>query len=213
MAELWSNLDIIIVSGLLILGASLMLLASVGLLRLPDLPTRMHASTKAGTLGAALTMLAVAVFIPEPAVIARSMAVIAFLLLTAPVAAHVIGRAGYFVGVPLWEGTIKDDLAAQYDFETHVLHSGDHDHKSLEEVRAAAKEARVAQDAADEVSEAVEESEEVDEEPEEVDEEPDEVDEEAEEVDEEAEEVVASSKDKKKDKDRREVEAAEPEEV
>ncbi len=109
---------------LLFMGSMLMLLAAVGLIRLPDLPTRMHASTKAGSLGAALIMLAVAVAMPSADVWARAIAVIAFLLLTAPVAAHVIGRAGYFVGVPLWEGTVKDDLADQYDYANRTLKSG-----------------------------------------------------------------------------------------
>ena len=110
---------------LLLVGSLLMLLAGVGLIRLPDLPTRMHASTKAGSLGAALIMAAVAVAMPDAGVVARVVAVVAFLLLTAPVAAHVIGRAGYFVGVPLWKGTVKDDLAGQYDFESYTLASGD----------------------------------------------------------------------------------------
>lgn len=114
----------ILVSTLLLLGAALMLLASLGLIRLPDLPTRMHASTKAGALGTALIMIAVAVYFAEVAVVTRALAIIAFIILTAPVAAHVIGRAGYFVGVPLWEGTIKDDLKASYDPETHQLRSG-----------------------------------------------------------------------------------------
>ncbi len=117
---------------LLLGGSLLMLLASVGLIRLPDLPTRMHASTKAGTLGAALIMLAVAVAMPSADVWARSIAVIAFLLLTAPVAAHVIGRAGYFVGVPLWEGTVKDELAEKYDFKRHTLASGSLDEREID---------------------------------------------------------------------------------
>ena len=113
-----------VAAGTLLLGSLLMFLAAVGVLRLPDLPTRMHASTKAGSLGAALTIIAVAVFMPEIPVIARAAATVVFLLLTAPVAAHVIGRAGYFVGVPLWEGTVKDALAEQYDFKTQKLGSG-----------------------------------------------------------------------------------------
>ena len=50
----------IIVSVLLLAGASFMVLAAVGVLRLPDLPTRMHATTKAGAMGAMLTMAGVA---------------------------------------------------------------------------------------------------------------------------------------------------------
>jgi multicomponent Na+:H+ antiporter subunit G len=70
---------------------------------MPDLLTRMHATTKAGALGAGLIMLAVAVHFAEAAVVARAVGVILFIMLTAPVAAHAIGRAGYFVGVPFWE--------------------------------------------------------------------------------------------------------------
>lgn len=114
----------VLVSFALLLGAALMLLASIGIIRLPDLPTRMHATTKSGALGTSLIMIAVALAFMETAVVARALAIISFIILTAPVAAHVIGRAGYFVGVPLWEGTIKDELKENYDPETHHLRSG-----------------------------------------------------------------------------------------
>ncbi|WP_409524340.1 monovalent cation/H(+) antiporter subunit G [Nitrincola sp. MINF-07-Sa-05] len=105
-------------------SAVFMLLAALGILRLPDLPTRMHASTKAGALGAILVMFAVSLHFADGVVVAKSIAVVLFILITAPVAAHAIGRAGYFVGVPLWEGTVKDDLKESYDPETHRLYSG-----------------------------------------------------------------------------------------
>lgn len=114
----------IAISGLLLLGGALMLLAAIGIIRLPDLPTRMHASTKSGALGTSLIMVAVALTFREGAVTARAFAIISFIILTAPVAAHVIGRAGYFVGVPLWSGTVKDDLKERYDADTHYLRSG-----------------------------------------------------------------------------------------
>jgi len=114
----------ILVSGLLIFGALLMLLAAIGLIRLPDLPTRMHATTKSGAMGTSVIMIAVGFAFMEPVVWARVAAIIVFIMVTAPVAAHVIGRAGYFVGVPLWEGSIKDDLKDHYDPETHRLRSG-----------------------------------------------------------------------------------------
>ncbi|MDQ2077727.1 monovalent cation/H(+) antiporter subunit G [Marinimicrobium sp. ABcell2] len=113
-----------ILSTFMIVGAALMLLAAIGIIRLPDLPTRMHASTKSGALGTSLIMIAVALAFMDTAVSARAFAIISFIILTAPVAAHVIGRAGYFVGVPLWEGTVKDALKESYDPETHQLHSG-----------------------------------------------------------------------------------------
>ncbi len=114
----------VIASLLLFIGAALMLLAAVGAIRLPDLLTRMHATTKAGALGAALTIAGAAVHFADPGVTARAAAVIAFIFLTAPVAAHLIGRAGYFVGVPLWKGTIKDELKPHYDAGNHSLRSG-----------------------------------------------------------------------------------------
>ncbi|GHC22663.1 monovalent cation/H(+) antiporter subunit G [Aidingimonas halophila] len=109
---------------LMLTGASFMLLAVVGLLRLPDLLTRLHATTKAATLGVAMVMVAVALHFAQVAVVARAFGVILFLLMTAPVAAHVIGRAGYFVGSRLWNGTIKDELRPHYDPITHELRSG-----------------------------------------------------------------------------------------
>lgn len=114
----------LVTSILLLTGGALMLLAGVGAIRFPDLLTRMHATTKAGALGAALTVAAVAVHFADGSVTARAIAIILFLILTAPVAAHLIGRAGYFVGVPLWEGTVKDELKPHYDPETHELRSG-----------------------------------------------------------------------------------------
>jgi len=49
--------------------------------------------------------------------------VIAFLFLTAPIAAHMIGRAAYFVGLPPWKGTKVDELQGHYDPESHALSS------------------------------------------------------------------------------------------
>jgi multicomponent Na+:H+ antiporter subunit G len=95
---------------LMLAGAAFMLIAAIGVLRLPDVLMRMHASTKAGTLGAGLLLLAVALIYGEIGIATRALATIAFLVLTAPVAAHMIGRAAYLVGVQLWEGTIVDEL-------------------------------------------------------------------------------------------------------
>ena len=94
---------------LLILGSAFMLLAGVGLLRLPDLFLRMSATAKAATLGAALAVLGAGVHFDEWAILGRALIIVVFLLLTAPVAGHMIGRAGYRRGSPLFEGTICDE--------------------------------------------------------------------------------------------------------
>ena len=91
----------ILVSVLLLVGAAFMVLAAIGVLRLPDLPTRMHATTKAGALGAMMTMGGVAFYFGDSTVAARAVAIVIFIFLTAPIAAHVIGRAGYFTGTNL----------------------------------------------------------------------------------------------------------------
>jgi len=116
-----------LVAILLVTGTFIMLLAGIGVLRMPDLLMRMHATTKAGTLGAGLVMLAVAAHFLDAGVTARALAIILFIMLTAPVAAHAIGRAGYFVGVPLWGKMLKDDLKDRYDPDTHLLRSPDDD--------------------------------------------------------------------------------------
>ena len=90
---------------------------------MPDLLTRMHATTKSGVLGAGLIMCAVMLFFGESSVTLKALAVMAFTTLTSPIAAHTIGRAGYFIGVPLWEKTLKDELQGRYDEQSHTLRS------------------------------------------------------------------------------------------
>jgi multicomponent Na+:H+ antiporter subunit G len=104
-------------------GSFFMFLAGVGLLRMPDLFLRMSAMSKAGTLGSGLMLLAAALFFQDLVITTRALAAIVFILLTAPVAAHMIARAAYFIGTPLWEGTIQDDLRGHYHTRSHILDS------------------------------------------------------------------------------------------
>lgn len=99
---------------LLIAGSFFSFVAALGMLRLPDTLTRMHAATKAGTLGAGLILIAEAVFYQEIGITLRALAAIVFLLLTAPVAAHLIGRAAYYSGIKLWQKTWIDQLKEFY---------------------------------------------------------------------------------------------------
>jgi multicomponent Na+:H+ antiporter subunit G len=104
-----------IISALLLLGGAFFTLAaSVGILRLPDFFLRVHAITKAGTLGVGMIFLGVAVFFGELAVVTRALATVAFVLVTAPVSSHLIGRAGYLDRVKMWEGTSIDELRELY---------------------------------------------------------------------------------------------------
>ena len=96
-------------SGLFIAGATLALLASVGVLRMPDVLTRMQASTKASTLGLGCLLLGLAIRNPELSFVIRAGSIAAFMLLTTAVGAHVIARAAARGGAPLWEGTVVDE--------------------------------------------------------------------------------------------------------
>lgn len=100
----------LVIAVLLFSGSLFTLVASVGLLRMPDLFMRLSAATKAATLGIALVLAAVALHFNQTGVTGRVIAIIAFVILTAPVAAHMIARAAYFIGVPLWKRSISDDL-------------------------------------------------------------------------------------------------------
>jgi multicomponent Na+:H+ antiporter subunit G len=70
----------------------------------------MSATSKAATLGASLVLLGAAAHFGTAAAAGRTVVIVAFLFLTAPVAAHAIGRAGYRRGSPLWKGTVADEL-------------------------------------------------------------------------------------------------------
>jgi multicomponent Na+:H+ antiporter subunit G len=104
-----------LMAALVLLGGFFCFVAGLGVLRLPDALIRMHASTKAGTLGAGLILAAVAIYFADTATITRAVVAILFLLITAPVAAHMIGRAAFRVGVPLWNTKIEDGAEKNLD--------------------------------------------------------------------------------------------------
>ncbi len=117
-----SDILIIVLSTL---GVLFIMLAGIGMIRMPDFYMRASISTKAVTLGVGLILVAVAVAFNDFALTSRVIAIIIFIVLTAPVAAHMIGRAAYFVGVEMWKHSVRDDLKDKYDKKTHQLKSED----------------------------------------------------------------------------------------
>lgn len=113
----------LLTAALLVVGAPFLLLAGVGMVRMPDVFSRMQCATKASTLGVTCVLLAVAMHFNDLGITMRALAGSIFFLLTAPVSAHLVGRASYFLGVPLWEGTVLDELRGRYDLRTHRLDS------------------------------------------------------------------------------------------
>lgn len=66
-------------------------------------------------------MLGAAVHFEEFAISIRALAILLFIFVTSPVAAHLLGRSAYIAGAPLWDGTLSDDLKGKYDQKTHEL--------------------------------------------------------------------------------------------
>ncbi len=112
---------------LLVSGALFMFVAALGVVRFPDLFTRMHTATKSASFGSVLMLCAVAVYFGDVWVIFETILVIFFIFLTTPVGAHMIGRVAYLLGAPLWEGTVIDELKGRYNMRKRVLESGLHD--------------------------------------------------------------------------------------
>jgi multicomponent Na+:H+ antiporter subunit G len=84
-----------LVGSLMVAGSLMSLAAAVGLLRFPDLMTRMHAAAKPQVLGLLLFLLAMAVEFRSWALVPALMVCWIFQILTVPVSAHMVGRAGY----------------------------------------------------------------------------------------------------------------------
>jgi multicomponent Na+:H+ antiporter subunit G len=80
---------------LVLLGALFFLVAAVGVHRLPDALTRMHATSKATTLGVLLVLVGTAVVLHPARGVTMLVMVGLFQIVTAPIAAHLVGRATY----------------------------------------------------------------------------------------------------------------------
>jgi multicomponent Na+:H+ antiporter subunit G len=97
---------------LIVLGALLSLITTIGLIRLPDTYTRSHAASKSATLGIMFILTGALFFfwMEKGYISARLVLGIVFVFITSPVAGHLISRAAYYTNVPLWEKTTQDDL-------------------------------------------------------------------------------------------------------
>jgi len=104
----------IIAGLLLIIGSLFILIATIGILRMPDIFLRMSATTKAATLGICVVLIGTAMFYQDFGILTRVVIIIMFLGLTAPVAAHMIGRAAYLEGLPLWHKTHIDEMKDEF---------------------------------------------------------------------------------------------------
>lgn len=114
----------LIAAVLLLLGGILTIAAGVGLVRFPDAPSRLHAATKPQVLGLILVLIALAVSSRSWSMLLLLIPVVVFQMLTAPISAHIVGRAAYRTGNYRKDLIFQDDLAAAIDRERVDHQSG-----------------------------------------------------------------------------------------
>ncbi|MFD1746586.1 monovalent cation/H(+) antiporter subunit G [Rhizobium helianthi] len=103
-----SMLANIIIALVILAGSSFSLIAAIGLNRLPDMFTRMHAASKAGTVGSGLLLLAAGLHANDLSVLSRALAGFLFFILTAPISAHLLAKAAHQVGYRLHSSSLDD---------------------------------------------------------------------------------------------------------
>jgi multicomponent Na+:H+ antiporter subunit G len=96
-----SNLLLGIEYAAIVVGVFFMFVASLGVLRLQDFYMRIHAPTKAATLGLIFLLIAVSIAVRELALVTKAVLAVLFIMATAPVGAHLLARAAYRNRVPM----------------------------------------------------------------------------------------------------------------
>ena len=115
----WTAVADVLAAACLLSGAFLACAAGVGVVRFPDLLARMHAGTKPQVLGLILLLAGEALRVRTLQVVGMLVLVAVFQLMTAPVAAHMVGRAGYRTG------KIRSDLLEVDELTADQASDGD----------------------------------------------------------------------------------------
>lgn len=119
---------------LILIGVFFMLTSTIGLLRFPDFYIRMSAITKGATLGLGLILLGLGTYFNQPDILLKVLAIIFFIFITAPVAAHVIGRTAVQNRTPFWDRTNLEEFQ-DYLKKGHLDKIRLHDKYEEEEIR------------------------------------------------------------------------------
>ena len=91
------------------IGCAFVVTAAIGVVRMPDLFSRLQASSKAPAPAIALVLIAAVIRIADMAVAVRALALLVLVFVTSPIAAHLIARAGFVTHVQLEAGTRVED--------------------------------------------------------------------------------------------------------
>lgn len=119
MGTAFETIITLCVALLLVGGAIFSLLAAIGIVRFPDLYTRMHAASKAGTVGSGLLLLAAGLHSLDVAILSRALAGFFFFVLTAPIAAHLLAKAAHQAGYRLTKQSVIDQLPQRQEPRGH----------------------------------------------------------------------------------------------
>lgn len=111
----WDTVADVVSAVFLLCGAFLAFAAGVGVVRFPDLLARMHAATKPQVLGLILVLAGLSLRLRSWGAVATLFLVVIFQLLTSPVAAHMVGRAGYRTGKVRTDLLVVDELTRDQD--------------------------------------------------------------------------------------------------
>jgi multicomponent Na+:H+ antiporter subunit G len=104
----------VIVGVLAGIGIAFSLSGALGILRMPDLYSRIQCSSKTITMGAVPALIALVVGEGVVSSYAARALIVGFLLLVVnPAASHALARAAYRAGVPMWPGAVRDEAAAE----------------------------------------------------------------------------------------------------
>ena len=101
-----------------LIGSLFLLLGSIGLIRMPDVFTRIQAGTKASTLGTILSLLGIGlIYLP---IAGKVFLLIVFILITNPVSSHMLARAAHYIGVKKADVTVVDKLSEYREREKNI---------------------------------------------------------------------------------------------
>ena len=120
----WEVVADVLAAACLSLGALLTLIAAIGLVRFPDVLTRMHSATKPQVLGLLLILLGLALRLRDPGALGVLVLIGLFQLVTTPVASHMVGRASFRAGQVRRDLLVVDELSPTLPPPPDVLAHG-----------------------------------------------------------------------------------------
>ncbi|WP_416952322.1 monovalent cation/H(+) antiporter subunit G [Nocardioides sp. T5] len=107
----WTQVADLAAAVCILLGALLALIAAIGVVRLPDLLTRMHAATKPQVLGTVLVMTGVALRLRDPGVVGMLALIVLLQMATSVVSSHMVARASFRAGQVRHDLLVVDELS------------------------------------------------------------------------------------------------------